>query len=261
MQKVKTAERVSQDELSDNYVFQRSLLAYIEASKIISGDILEIGCGEGYAMEIIAPKVNKYYAIDKHQLSSDKQLKFPNVKYISSKVPPLKNISDNFFDYVITFQVIEHIEDDALFLSEIYRVLKDKGKLIVTTPNRLMSLTRNPWHVREYTVEELEKLLCKYFQNVEKRGVYGNEKIMQYYENNKKSVEKITKYDIFNLQYNLPRSFLQIPYDILNRRNRKKLLEQDNQLVKSITLADYFIAEADNTCFDLFYVAEKRLIH
>ena len=34
---------------------------------------------------------------------------------------------------------------------------------------------------------------------------------------------KITRFDIFNLQYILPRWMLQIPYDILNRLNRKKL--------------------------------------
>ena len=49
---------------------------------------------------------------------------------------------------VVTFQVIEHIKNDHLFIQEIKRVLKQDGLFIMTTPNRKMSLTRNPWHVQ-----------------------------------------------------------------------------------------------------------------
>ena len=41
-------------------------------------------------------------------------------------VPPLK-FEDNTIDFVVTFQVIEHISDDEKFLQEIYRVLKFVG--------------------------------------------------------------------------------------------------------------------------------------
>ena len=47
-----TAERVSR-EASDNYVFQRSLLAYVEASALVSGRVLEVGTGTGYGIDII----------------------------------------------------------------------------------------------------------------------------------------------------------------------------------------------------------------
>ena len=136
-------------------------------------------------------------------------------------------------------------------------MLKPGGKLIVTTPNKKMSITRNPWHVREYTVDELKQLLSAYFGKVEALGVFGNEKIKAYYQKNKESVERITRFDIFNLQYRLPRQLLQIPYDILNRMNRKKLLKQNQQLTTGITHEDYYIGQAEDDCFDLFYVATK----
>ena len=41
-----TAERVSL-EVSDNFVYQRSRLAYVEASKLVSGRVLEIYSLEG----------------------------------------------------------------------------------------------------------------------------------------------------------------------------------------------------------------------
>ena len=43
---VQTAEQVSR-EITDNYVYQRSRLAYVEAAKIVSGRVLEIGTGTG----------------------------------------------------------------------------------------------------------------------------------------------------------------------------------------------------------------------
>lgn len=251
---IQTAERVSHKDMSDNYVFQRSILAYVEAAKMVSGNVLEIGTGSGYGVDIIASHADKFTTIDKFQAET---IARDNVEFIKMNVPPLKGIADNTFDFVITFQVIEHIEDDKEFVKEIYRVLKNNGKLIVTTPNKKMSLTRNPWHVREYTIGELNDLLGKHFQSVNKLGVFGNDKIMQYFEENKKSVASITRFDIFNLQYRLPRRLLQIPYNVANRMSRKKLLKNHTSLVSEISMDDYRVAQATDDCFDLFYVAEK----
>ena len=257
---MQTAERVSQRDTSDNYVFQRSILAYVEAAKIVSGKVLEIGTGSGYGIEVIASNTDKFVTIDKFEsdVASNKELLGDNdVEFMQMNVPPLKGIEDNSFDYVITFQVIEHIKDDNEFVKEVYRVLKPGGKLIVSTPNIKMSITRNPWHIREYTVPEFTALLGKQFPKVEPLGVFGNHKVMDYYNENKKSVEKITKFDIFNFQYILPRWILQIPYDILNRINRRKLLTENTSLVSGIEMDDYFIDKATDKCFDLFYVATK----
>lgn len=256
MKILQTAERVSQKDYSDNYVYQRSLLAYLEAAKIISGKVLEIGTGSGYGVDIIAPHATSFLTIDKYQTEGIANAP-ANVTFRQMNVPPLTDLTDNSFDFVITFQVIEHIQRDAVFLQEIHRVLKPGGKLIVTTPNKKMSITRNPWHVREYTFNELAQLILRFFKQVDTKGVFGNQAIMDYYEKNKASVKRITRFDIFNLQYRMPRQLLQIPYDILNRMNRKKLLNSNQDLVKGITHEDYFIQQADDQCFDLFYIAEK----
>jgi ubiquinone/menaquinone biosynthesis C-methylase UbiE len=255
---IQTAERVSQKDLSDNYVFQRSLLAYVEAAHRVSGNVLEIGTGNGYGAEIISPGCDSFTTIDKYESEVAKKNTLKNVSFIQMNVPPFVGIEDNSFDFVISFQVIEHIKNDKQFVKEVYRVLKKGGKFIVSTPNIRMSITRNPWHVREYTSDELESLLLAEFQEVEKMGVAGNDKIMDYYSKNKKSVEKITRFDIFNLQYNMPRFLLQIPYDILNRINRRKLLKNNTSLVSDIKMDDYQMVPVHDQCFDLFYIALKK---
>lgn len=254
MSTLKTAERVSA-EASDNFVFQRSLLAYHAAAERISGDVLEIGTGSGYGIEVAAPRARKFVTIDKHAPAPE-LLTAPNVEFRQCTVPPLP-FADASFDCVITFQVIEHIEQDAQFVREIARVLRPGGLLILTTPNAPMSLTRNPWHVREYTPEQLRELLARDFAQIEMLGVAGNEKVMAYYENNRRSVQRITRWDILGLQHRLPRRLLQIPYDILNRLNRRRLLKADTDLTTSIRMDDYRIIPVGKECFDLFYVAQK----
>src|SRR4051812_35143748 len=123
-----TAERVSATDTSDNYVLQRSIFAYLEATKLVKGKVLEIGTGSGYGVQYMAPVVEKFVTIDKFKCDVD-FIQYPNVEFLQQTIPPFIGISDNSFDFVVTFQVIEHIVNDDLFVKEIARVLKPGGKL------------------------------------------------------------------------------------------------------------------------------------
>ena len=254
MAKINTAERVSR-EASDNFVFQRSLLAYHAAAERITGDVLEIGTGAGYGIEVVAPKAQRFVTLDKHRPAAE-LLDRPDVEFRQAVVPPLE-FPEASFDCVISFQVIEHIRDDRQFVREIHRVLRPGGRFIVTTPNAPMSLTRNPWHVREYTADELRQLLGSCFASVEALGVFGNEQVAAYYEKNRRGVERITRFDPLDLQHRLPRWMLQIPYDLLNRLNRRRLLRENNDLTTSIRMEDYRLGPAAEGCYDLFFIATK----
>ena len=167
MASVYTTEITSESIPSDNPIHQRLLKAYVLAPQFVSGRLLEVGCGEGRGIDWLLPAVEHYTAIDKiAPVIESLKIKYPQSTFYSGNIPPLSVFADNSFDSIVSFQVIEHIEDDKLFLKEINRVLKPGGIALLTTPNRPLSLSRNPWHVREYTATELTQLAQKYFNGM-----------------------------------------------------------------------------------------------
>lgn len=258
MAKVYTTEITSEAIPSDNPIHQRLYKAYVLAEQHIKGDVFEIGCGEGRGIPLLMKNSSTYTAIDKIEpVVEELRKRYPDGKFKSGNIPPFEGIADNSFDTVVSFQVIEHIKNDKLFLKEINRVLRPGGTALLTTPNRAMSLSRNPWHIREYLPEELRALASSVFREVALKGVNGNAKVMAYYEQNKRSVERITRFDILRLQYRLPAALLRIPYEILNRWNRNKLQEGNNALVLDIHHDDYLLVDDPTDALDLFLIARK----
>ncbi|WP_258102581.1 class I SAM-dependent methyltransferase [Marinoscillum sp. MHG1-6] len=254
---VYTTEIASDQIPSDNPIHQRLLKAYHVAIPFIQGDLLELGCGEGRGVELLAPKATSYLGLDKIQGVIDHlSEKYPQYQFESSVFPPFK-LPDNSFDTIVTFQVIEHIKEDALFLEEIHRVLKPGGTALISTPNNKQTLSRNPWHEREYIAEELTALASKYFDHVEMKGIGMSERMTEYHEQNRVSVNKIMRWDVLDLQHRLPAALLRLPYEFLNRRNRNKLQNQSNDLVLSINQDDFYLNDVDDQNVDLFLIVKK----
>ncbi|MEQ9098774.1 MAG: class I SAM-dependent methyltransferase [Imperialibacter sp.] len=255
---VYTTEITSAEILSDNPIHQRLLKPYIVAKDYVKGNMLELGCGEGRGVKELMPLVEKYTALDKiGEIVEKLQRENPKGDFRQAVFPPFSGLEDNAFDSIVTFQVIEHITDDELFLKEMARVLKPGGVALLTTPNIKLTLTRNPWHIREYTAQELTDLAKKYFPNVEMKGIAGGEKVMDYHDKNRASVKRITRFDVLNLQYRLPAWMLRIPYDLLNRFNRNNLQKASDSLVSSISHDDYLVSDNADTSLDLFLILRK----
>lgn len=243
---------------SDNPLFQRTLKAYHLVAPHIHGNVLEIGCGEGYGVEFLYKNAAQLTLIDKSPYTAELiNNKYPNTTIIQKKIPPLTQLKSNSFDVVVSFQVIEHIKDATLYLQEIHRVLKPNGKAYISTPNALKTIARNPWHYKEYTFEDLEVLFKNTFEQYTIQGIQGNAKTTAYYEKSKKSVARFLRYDIFKLEHKIPSWLLQIPYEITNRMNRKKLLNKNSDLVNSITLEDYSLTEHSEATLDFFCTLVK----
>ena len=147
------------------------------AKKIKSKDVLDVGCGDGLYTSLFCRNDNNVVGIDLQKLVDPNEIDFKFIEGDALNMP----FPDNSFDVVSSFDVIEHLSDDRLFLKECCRVLKKSGRLILGTPNRhrisffiLSMLGKKPKfprnlgrhlalgdiiHLREYTVKEITSLL------------------------------------------------------------------------------------------------------
>jgi SAM-dependent methyltransferase len=80
-------------------------------------------------------------------------------------------LEDASYDAVVCVEVIEHVEEDDVFVKNISKVIKNGGWAYFTTPNgdyiKNEGPNKNPDHVRHYTKLELQTLLKKYFNSVD----------------------------------------------------------------------------------------------
>jgi SAM-dependent methyltransferase len=157
--------------------------AYEKATEFTRDNkVLDLGCNTGYGSHLINDSCREIVGVDvskkaikiAKELYGNENIEF---KAIDGKRLPF---GANSFDVVVSFQVIEHIVDHEAYLMEIKRVLAPEGKVIFTTPNRLIRLYpgMRPWnefHVREYAPLELKELLDGFFRSTEICGLYARE--------------------------------------------------------------------------------------
>jgi len=77
------------------------------------------------------------------------------------------NFKDSSFDVIISFETIEHIKHYDKFLSELKRVLKPNGVLIMSTPNYIRELIKNKYHVSNMSFKKFRQVLSKYFDKLD----------------------------------------------------------------------------------------------
>jgi len=100
-------------------------------------NILEIGCGTGIFTEKISKQGSKITAIDLSEdlLKRAKSKNIPNCHFEQGDAHQLKYQNESF-DVVIGSSILHHLDVQTV-LNEIYRVLKNNGKLVFAEPNML----------------------------------------------------------------------------------------------------------------------------
>jgi ubiquinone/menaquinone biosynthesis C-methylase UbiE len=94
--------------------------------------ILNVGVATGATSEMLA-KYGEVTSVEYDQDCCDFLLEKTGIEAINASLTELP-FEDNSYDLVCAFDVIEHIEDDSLAVSEINRVLKPEAKYFVTVP-------------------------------------------------------------------------------------------------------------------------------
>lgn len=144
--------------------------------------ILDVGVADGYIYRKITKKY-KIFGVD----IAENFVKSANENGVRASVCDLEGeklpYDDDFFDLIVAGETIEHIVNTDFFLSELNRVLKKNGKLIISYPNInspvgiLMMMMfdyppmfsarfRSP-HVRDWTKKTIKKALGQFGFKIE----------------------------------------------------------------------------------------------
>jgi 2-polyprenyl-3-methyl-5-hydroxy-6-metoxy-1,4-benzoquinol methylase len=186
-------------EKENNVTVQRCFFAYQFARPFIEGKtVADVGCGNGYGSEYLAQFATHVTGLDYSEVTvadnTQRLAHIPNLQFKACKVPPLA-LADASVDVVTAFQFIEHIHPRHDFMVDVLRVLKPGGVFICTTPNIKKSIARNPFHVHEYTFDEMKTEAGSVFADFELKGLDGNTRVNEYYAKNQAWAKKILRLD------------------------------------------------------------------
>lgn len=93
--------------------------------------VLDVGCYDGYFL-------SKVKAKEKAGIDLSPIKKYKNIKYIKGDIYKLN--FKNKFDRIFAFDVLEHVDNDKLFLESLIKLLKQEGIIILSTPHKEMQI-------------------------------------------------------------------------------------------------------------------------
>ncbi|HCM37612.1 MAG: Methyltransferase type 11 [Candidatus Gottesmanbacteria bacterium GW2011_GWB1_43_11] len=147
-------------------------LEYLHAQDIV----LDVGCNNGQHTLKAAKKCKFIYGFDYDrgllQLAQKEasRLSLKNVEFQIGNAEKAYPYKKQTFNIILFFDVLEHLYEREQALKEIHRVLKPKGKLLLSVPNKDTSWKRlqerlglpyysDPDHKVEFTQKTIEQLL------------------------------------------------------------------------------------------------------
>jgi len=183
--------------------FPRSLFAYENRFQIVTSAIskvvaksrskisfLDVGCGDGVYEKLLSKGTTqkmKLIGVDFSAKQLKKAAKYLDKTYKvdldSDRLPLL----DKSIDFAICSEVLEHLFFPEKIISEIHRVLKPRGRLLITVPNFSSAQTRislllngrspmvnyseNKEHIRFYSLHDIDYLLGSKFKKEDVKGI------------------------------------------------------------------------------------------
>ena len=121
------------------------------------GRLLDVGCGTGANLEFLASHAGQLAGLDVRPEGLERRTKDQRAPWLVRATATRLPFASHSFDAVTALDVLEHVDDETA-LSEIHRVLRPGGAMIVTVPAM-------PWlwsyrdvdagHLRRYTRRQL----------------------------------------------------------------------------------------------------------
>lgn len=160
----------------------RRLYSFLKETNLINGNVLHF-----------SPSRSVYRLLKKNQniayFSTDFEDEFlADYRFDITKIP----LENDFFDLIICYHILEHIENDSRAMAELHRVLKPHGTCVIqtpfkegetyedptiTTPDERLQAFGQADHVRIYSVEGLQqRLMANGFKKVDIKRFPANDR-------------------------------------------------------------------------------------
>jgi SAM-dependent methyltransferase len=180
-----TGERTLPDVPEENYWFRRHLAVYEWiAPRVAGARVVDMACGEGYGSEVLARSASSVVGVDANPEAHE----HANLRYTAPGLRFDRGLVETYgepaaFNAVVFLQTIEHVQDPIAVLTHFRSLLAPGGVAYITTPNLLTlaapgaEKSGNPWHIKEYRVEEFRELCESVFSDVELLGLFHARKL------------------------------------------------------------------------------------
>jgi 2-polyprenyl-3-methyl-5-hydroxy-6-metoxy-1,4-benzoquinol methylase len=125
--------------------------------------VLDYGCGDGALLSLICRQVGisgEAHGFDPNPLARDlAQTMLIKRKLNATLHAECISMPREYFDFIVCAEVIEHVTDINVLFNNILRLLKPKGRVVLTTPIRLTQDPSDENHVQEWFPGEFVNLL------------------------------------------------------------------------------------------------------
>jgi SAM-dependent methyltransferase len=119
-----------------NYLRYCSILSHLDSRKKSPANtpikIIDIGCGRGHLLKILQQKGFDCYGIERANFPKSDEAE--NIHIYRQKIEDV-GFSENFFDVVLIWHVLEHADDPVSAIREAVRILRPGGLLALAVPN------------------------------------------------------------------------------------------------------------------------------
>ncbi len=144
---------------NEKYIYPTTYVVNFQNAKIlekylpiyIKGRLADLGCGKVPLYGFYKDYVDEWIGLDWNNRS------YKNLKIIEQDLSKKLPFNKSSFDTILLTEVLEHIQNPDKLLSEIYRVLKKGGHVIITVPF-LYFIHEEPHDYFRYTKYALKKL-------------------------------------------------------------------------------------------------------
>ncbi|MDP9840706.1 SAM-dependent methyltransferase [Neorhizobium huautlense] len=161
---------------------QEHMHRYAWCCDLVAGkDVVDVASGEGFGSDMLASRAKSVIGIDlSAEAIAHAQGRYtrPNLRFQVGDAAAI-DLPDSSADVIVSFETIEHIDNQEGAISEFFRVLREDGVLIISSPDietySIRQKYDNPFHKKELDREGFTHLLKQHFGAVR---LYGQRILM-----------------------------------------------------------------------------------